>query len=105
MVAPSWSIAYLCYLAFIVGVQVAVCEQPHPEVENNVFTDVLGLATGTYCAALWPQVQFILFLTVTIPGVLLLYSLVAPLWSASVGGLIAGGLSLLLLGGFLVGIV
>lgn len=105
MVAPSWSIAYLGYLALIVTVQVAVCDQDHPETTNNVFTDILGLATGTYCDELWPEVQLVLFLTITIPGVLLLFALVSPLWSASVGGLVAGGLALLLLGGFFVGFV
>lgn len=100
MVAPGWTIGYFVYLAFVVLIQVAVCEQEHPEVQNNVFLDILGLATGTYCTMLWPQIQFILFLTITLPATLLLYSLLTPIFSGTTPGLIAGAVALLLLGTF-----
>lgn len=108
MAVPGWALGWLGLTATLVIGQILVCEvadEDHPDTSGNIFETILGLVTGTFCAGLPVLVQLILFLIITVPGVLLLYGLVEPLFSGSIGGLVAGGVALLLIGGFFVGVL
>lgn len=104
MASPGWALGYLGLLAVLVTGQLLVCGGENPDTSGNLFTSIMALITGTYCDDLWPQVQFLLFVVITIPGVILLFGFIEPLFSGTIGGLIAGTAALLLLGGFLLGI-
>lgn len=99
-----WALAWLGLAATLITGQVLVCGSTLPGEDDNIVTAVLNSAVGTHCDGtagrpdMHPAVQFTLFLLITVPGLILIFSLVAPILSASVGGLIAFALALTALG-------
>lgn len=94
MAFPNWAFGWLAYAALVIGFQVVVCGGDAPTEGDNVASSIAALFTGTYCDSLHFLVSLLLFATLTIPGLILLFELLSPFLNNTVTGTIVGVLGL-----------
>jgi len=91
---PNWALGWLAYAGLMIALQILLCGGTAPDQSGNVAHNIAALVSGTYCSGLHWAISLVLFTTITIPGLILLFELISPFLNNAITGAIVGALGI-----------